>query len=392
MKNLLAEEKCLREETNMLIRSRDLSVTDCGDGVFLRVCDDISDELFDRLVEDCSVGVPQRLSHTKIAGNRFLYVEHDEDFTYFMYFPARRQVRILFGEKGGLVPDQLGEKARYNGEKSLTQVAPNDAEKNFGMCYIFSLGEGHFLIYDGLGDRGGDEVKIFDSLTAATPEGKRPVVDAWILTHPHFDHIAGVHRFAQCYADAVEVRSFVMNMAAPERYPVIRWKDAADCYAKWLPGIFAAYPEAKVWKVHTGQSFSVGDARIEVLYTQEEDDTGALTVNNSSLVTRVFFCGKSFFFPDDIIGEAACQLIHDLYGSYLKSDFYQTAHHGFDTHALSFYYDVDPEEILWPLRARDWDGERIWTFPATQVYAAELKAGKRKFHITRGESNVIPLR
>ena len=54
---------------------------------------------------------------------------------------------------------------------------------------------------------------LWETLAADTPEGQKPVIDAWILTHPHYDHIAGVHKFAQRYSDAVEVRNFVMNLS-----------------------------------------------------------------------------------------------------------------------------------------------------------------------------------
>ena len=56
-----------------------------------------------------------------------------------------------------------------------------------------------------------------------------------------------------------------------------------------------------------------------------------------------------------------------------------------------FYYDIDPEHILWPLRARDWDRETMWTFPATKVYVEEMNSGKRIFHIARGENITLSL-
>ena len=67
------------------------------------------------------------------------------------------------------------------------------------------------------------------------------------------------------------------------------------------------------------------------------------------------------------------------YGDYLKSDWYQAAHHGWDTEALAFYPFVNAPDVLWPLRKRDW--ERIQSFPATQVMVQEMTAQKRRFHI-----------
>lgn len=364
--------------------------SDCGDGVVLQVKNDVTPEDFEAYAAEELANNPGAYV-SEIAGNRFVSVPLEEGYRYASYFPARGQARLASAVTGALMPRQLGEKEHYEGAKTLTQIAPNDEAKNFGMCYIFSLGEGHFLIYDGLGDRGGDEKKIYESMRSVTPEGQKPVVDAWILTHPHFDHIAGVKKFASCYANDVTVRNFVMNMAAPYRYPLVFWREILINYRCWISEVFRAFPEAQVWKAHTGQTFSVGDARVEVLYTQEEYHGEELVINDSSLVTRVFLSGKSLIFPADISGAEECQWIHDVYGAYLRSDFYQLAHHAWDTDVLRFYYDVDPAEMLWPLRARDWGRQTMWTFPATRVYAEEMNAGKRIFHIARGENIVLPL-
>jgi len=364
--------------------------SDCGDGVVLQVKDGISPEEFEAYAAEELAGNP-RAKISEIAGNRFLSVPLSEGYRYASYFPSRKQARMVSAISGELMPERLGEKEHYEGAKTVTQIAPNDEAKNFGMCYVFSLGEGHFLIYDGLGDRGGDEQKIYETMLSATPEGQKPVIDAWIITHPHFDHTAGVYKFATRYSNDVTVRNFVMNMAAGHRFPMTNWYEISANYAHWIGGTLAAFPEAKVWKAHTGQTFSVGDARVEVLYTQEEYHGVETSINDTSLVTRVFISGKSLIFPADITGAEECQWIHDVYGSYLKSDYYQLAHHAWDTDILRFYYDIDPSHMLWPLRARDWDRETMWTFPATKVYVEEMNAGKRIFHIARGENITLNL-
>ncbi len=364
--------------------------SDCGDGVVLQVKDGVSPEDFEAYAAEELAS--NRGAHiSEIAGNRFVSVPLPEGYRYASYFPSLKQARMVSAVSGELMPEQLGEKEHYDGPKTVTQIAPNDEAKNFGMCYIFSLGEGHFLIYDGLGDRGGDEQKIYETMRSVTPEGQKPVIDAWILTHPHFDHTAGVYKFATRYSGDVTVRNFVMNMAPGHRFHMRLWYEVAANYACWIDGTLRAFPDAKVWKAHTGQTFSVGDARVEVLYTQEEFHGAEMPINDTSLVTRIFISGKSLIFPADISGAEECQWIHDVYGSYLKSDYYQLAHHAWDTDVLRFYYDIDPEHMLWPLRARDWDRETMWTFPATKVYVEEMNAGRRIFHIARGENITLPL-
>ena len=187
---------------------------------------------------------------------------------------------------------------------------------------------------------------------------------------------------------AVMGENLVMNMAEPRSFPVRLWREVADCYAVWLPGICRAFPDAAVWKVHTGQRFAVGPAEVEVLLTQEEWPPAEMIVNDTSLVTRVTVNGRGILFPADISGEVGCRLLHDMYGGYLRSEFYQIAHHAWDTEALLFYADVDPQTLLWPLRQKDWDpANRMWTFPATRVMKREMEENRRRFLIA-GDANV----
>ena len=380
----------LLDDKARLEESRELPVIHCGDGVYMRTVSGVTEADFDEYAATLQQDAAE-IRVSSVCENKFLSAVRGEGYIYAAYVPCRKELRLFFTEKGELIPERLGDRESYSGEKTLTQLAPNDEAKNFGMCYIFSLGEGHFLIYDGLGSAGEDEVKLYDVLRASTPEGQKPVVDAWILTHPHYDHIAGVHKFALRYKDETEVRNFVMNMRDAYNFPVSRFGEFCACYTKWLPEIFASYHDAKVYKAHTGQVFSVGDARIEILYTQEECFEKYPGVNDTSLVSRVFLSGKSLIFTADITGAEECQRMHDMYGAYLKSDYYQIAHHAWDTDVLRFYYDIDPAHLLWPLRARDWDRTTMWTFPATKVYVEEMNAGKRTFHIARGENITITL-
>ena len=381
----------LEQEAAALERQTELY--SCGDGVYLRIFEDITSESFAALkVALWERFLNGKLRENRICDNLFASVEYRGGYLYAIYIPCRRQLRLLTARTGRLMPNRLGEKARYAGEQRITQISPDPEAKNFGMCYVITLGVGHFLVYDGLGSAGNDEEKLYQALLADTPTGQKPVIDAWLLTHPHYDHIAGVQKFAVRYAQDVEVAHFVMNTADPHRFPIRLWREVADCYANWLPAIRRAFPRAEVWKVHTGQRFAVGSAEVEVLLTQEEIYPGELIVNDTSLVTRVFLNGKRLFFPADISGEDECLLLHDMYGSYLRSEYYQIAHHAWDTEALLFYSDVDPQTLFWPLRLKDWDpANRMWTFPATKVMKREMDEQKREFLIAQYENITVNL-
>lgn len=372
---------------------------ECGDNVYQRVRENatVEDfELFVKQLKDENKGA--RFFEREVVGNKFFGVQLEEGYVYVLYFDCVKELRIQYATEGELVPEQLGDKDFYVGEKKLTQFSPTDpvdgpsGTGNFGMCYVFTLGEGHFLVYDGMGDHFSDYERIFDTLRENTPIGQTPVIDAWIFTHEHYDHIAGAAKLAKVYGAHFEVRNILMNIPEPRRYAVKLWHGVSCCRNVWMPAIYEAFPDAKIWKIHTGQRFFVGQTEVEVLFTQEEITQNEIfELNSTSLFTRVFFEGKSIALPADTQTEPECQLIHDLYGSYLKSDYYQVAHHGWDTFALSFYYDIDPEFVLWPVRKRHWykHNATMRTFPASEVLWDEMKAGKRKFYIAIDDDDVI---
>ena len=326
--------------------------------------------------------------HT-IAENHFCWVKNVNGYSGAYYVPCRKQIRIIKRLVGELIPDCLTEEKIFEKNKKLIQLCPDDKADNFGMGYILCLGKGHFIIYDGNGDLGGMADKIYGYLIENTPEGQRPVIDAWVVTHIHWDHVAGMFVFVKEHADKVDIRNIVTNIPPHHNLYIKERGMNTDFYARWWPKILAWLPNTKVWKVHTGQAFNVADVKIEILYTQEDLYPATLYPNDTSVVTLMYVNGRKIFFSGDVEYETPCRLIHDMYGSYLKSDFYQASHHGWNSEALFFYDDVDAPNVLWPVRYRFWD--TIQQFKSTQRLTEDFEQNKRKFYMTIDTDSTIEL-
>ncbi len=319
--------------------------------------------------------------------NSFCWVRKSEGYEGAYYIPCRQQVRMVKRLSGELLPNTLTEEKIFGESKKLIQLCPDDNAANFGMGYIVCLGKGHFIVYDGNGDLGGMADKIYGYLVENTPKGQMPVVDAWFVSHIHWDHVAAMLDFASKYADKVMVKNLLANFPALHNIYIKERGMNTDFYARWWPKILKYFENAKVWKLHTGQSFYVGDVKIEVILTHEDVYPATLYPNDTSTVTMMYINGKKIFFSADIEFEVSCKLIHDMYGSYLKSDYYQASHHGWNSEALLFYDDVDAPNVLWPVRYRYWD--TIQQFAATRRMTEELNQNKRKFFMTISEDNII---
>ena len=325
-----------------------------------------------------------------MGGNRFFAVSHGEGFSYTFHDKSCDRVGVMYSKDGALAPRELSEKPIYEGERRILQLCPNVDERNFGMCYVIALGEGHFIIYDGDGDHSNDDDRLLDYLKKWTPDGQRPVIDVWVGTHPHWDHLSGFAKFSKKYNGEVELKHILLNI--PSLDVKYREQDVQDYHSsvnEWLPAIFNSFPKAQVHKIHSGECFNVGGVKLEVLYTHEmiHPYRYDLAANDTSLVTRIFINGRTVFISADISGGTACRMIHNMYGPYIKSDIFQVAHHGWHSDSIEFYYDVDPEILLWPNFKNDW--EHIKVLNTTKQLMEEMAEGKRDFRVANGEDKII---
>lgn len=366
-----------------------------GDDTFVMSVEAASYEDFLAVSNEITLGcADDDICSYTIGENSFIWVRKSHGYDGAYYIPCRKQVRMVKRSSGDMIPTYLTERTSFAEKKKLIQLAPDGDAGNFGMGYIICLGDGHFIIYDGNGDFGGMAEKILDHLLSNTPEGRKPVIDAWLVTHVHWDHVAAMFDFAKKYADRVEVRNLLANFPAHHNIYIKERGPNTDFYARWWPKICGWFSEAKIWKLHTGQCFTVGDVKIEVLLTHEDVYPATLYPNDTSTVTMMYINGKKIFFPGDIEYEIPCKLIHDMYGSYLKSDYYQVAHHGWNSNALYFYDDVDAPNVLWPLPQRtvgngENNRELVLQFPATQRLISDWKENKKQFFRTEKEDDIF---
>jgi hypothetical protein len=101
-------------------------------------------------------------------------------------------------------------------------------------------------------------------------------------------------------------------------------------------------------KAHTGQLIDFGSATLEILYTIEDLIPNALpNVNDSSMVIRLTLADNTIMLLNDTAYTSG-PILHNLWGSYLKSDIVQVAHHGTWPSVPSIYHDIAAETLLYP--------------------------------------------
>ena len=215
-----------------------------------------------------------------------------------------------------------------------------------GLSYVITLEDGRYIIFDGGYRDCGDDDALYNYMKANNKRADgRIVIAAWIFTHSHKDHVGAFIEFSHTYADRVTVDYLVANtgtevMYRPEVHGTFLEQELIEYRNQY-------YPNAKMLKPHTGQTLTFCNTTFDVLYTQEIMAPDVMPwENDSSLVLRMNFCGKTIIFMADC-QSGSTDIICQMYGEQLKSYALQVNHHGHSGATTHLFDLVAPTYALW---------------------------------------------
>lgn len=220
----------------------------------------------------------------------------------------------------------------------ITQYGPRDINSSF--YTIYNEAEG-LIVIDGGWTEDADFVKDVISSYGGH-------VEAWILTHPHQDHIGA---FNAVYPNPGEITVgdiYTVDMASPEDCLAVASWDSVAAYEDFLalniPDIKYLYPGDKLGLC--GLELEVFSAFDENVRTFSRD-----YLNDGSMMFKVSGKKESFLFCADV-GVSMSDFLLQKYGDRLKADYLQMAHHGYGGLNDNFYSTVAP--IFAFFDAPDW--------------------------------------
>ncbi len=235
------------------------------------------------------------------------------------------------------------------------EIPGNDGEDlQSGLCLIFQLADGSYIIVDGGYKKDVIAKDIYDYLYEHAPDKNNITIAAWLMTHGHTDHQGVLAQFSSTYASKVKLEMMIAN------YPSKEFLTASDPEypageGDKLKTQTEKFKDAKFIRAHVGQEFYLRDARIEILFTLDSLTPDVLdNYNTISLIFTVELGGQKI----NVLGDAdekSCQIALKMFGDYLKADIVQMAHHGFGTGSSSYsgvtgVYDKSASPIvLWPV-------------------------------------------
>ena len=257
----------------------------------------------------------------------------------------------------------------------------------FMMSFAFLTAAGNAVVIDG--GRPEDMPWLLENL------GERRIL-AWILTHPHLDHISG-------FIDLVE-RTDILSRIDRIYYHFPSVEFERRCEPDEAPTLSDFYRvEPRLFRqavvVQPGMRVQADELSIDFLFVggeRFEFPRPNLAINESSLAFRVTAPGlRSVLFLGDLGPEGGRALLSEC-GERLPSDIVQMSHHGHSGVTEEVYRKIAPEACLWCAPDWLWEEDDVefekdsWGTRHTRAWMEKL--GVKENYVTKDGTQFIPLK
>lgn len=282
--------------------------------------------------------------------------------------PSVMTTIVTEGEKGASSDPILG---------GATLTMLNSQSNSQMLSAIIETSQGNLIVVDGGLGEDGDYL-----LNQIRQRGGH--VSAWLITHPHGDHVGALYKILQNGAQGIQIDGIYYSLGNPEWYTLHDPEE--QTMAVSFIGTLAGLPQEVLHPVSRNQFIQVDDVIIQVMNDRYElsEDKG----NNAGIVYKILINGKKILFLGDLGEAGGKRLLADCGAEQLQADIVQMAHHGQNGVNEEFYRAVNPSICLWPAPTWLWnnDGNK-WRTPETKTWMT--KSGDLKHYVMKDGDQVI---
>ncbi len=318
----------------------------------------------------------------------------------------------------------------------LSAVESEGVSGSYGAGYIIMLEDGRFVVIDGGSSDGGSSGSaafaqvnncwsiisaLFKDVYGVEPTPSNPArIAAWIITHPHGDHMNMFWDFCHRYGGGEGAKTIGAYFSL--EYLIANNADRTTLYNTGEPSVsltqklsaFNGYVKNGFTyiKAQTGQKFYFANLEIETLFTQADHSPQRIvTMNDASIVQRlslvrtadtykelrtvdhrnVAASSKTSFLSTGDAYRWSGRWMAAMFGTYLKTDMVSLSHHGGVGLTMEFYDLVSPRAVWIPnakakegsqyAPAKDWAG-RVNQHLLYDIDSVEYIYRSDDYHIT----------
>lgn len=212
---------------------------------------------------------------------------------------------------------------------TVTQYASESG--NQSLIYSITDNKGHLVLVDGGWEQDAEQVKNIINING----GK---VDAWILTHPHEDHIWAFNTIMR--DSDIKVGKIYVSDFNYDAYK----SQAADWDAFWAYEDFLAVTSKmdNICELKAGDEVAVIGLDMKIYNSYSNKIEGTDAANDGSLMFELSGKEESILFCGDV-GKSMSDTLISQWDEELKADYIQMGHHGNGGLSETFYRMVQPK-------------------------------------------------
>ena len=215
-----------------------------------------------------------------------------------------------------------------------------------GMGYIIATNRNSFVVIDG--GNAEDAAELVKTLCRNSVD--TPIVEHWIITHPHADHYSALFEISKTpeLLSKIKVNELIYHF--PDDFLNNEGTHICAKSALIMENISLAFG-AEIKKPKWRESIVCDDIEINFIYTPDDCSIfkGQRNANVCSLIFSVSGQSKRALFTGDAF-RRTLKLTAWRFGNELKCDLLQLPHHGLcDTGVMEFYKYADAPILLVPI-------------------------------------------
>ena len=237
---------------------------------------------------------------------------------------------------------------------------------SIGNSYVVQTANGKVIVMDGGFEAEKDYLCGFiDALG-----GK---VDAWIISHPHDDHITAIVALLE------NPKGLKIDKIYHSRFSDVLIDSESEKTAEITRKFYSLLDNAtdiEVVDCHCGDEFEIDGVNFRILSEKNPEMANCNPYNNSSMAYKMWDSKKSFIFLGDLGVEGGQKLLDSEYAKDLECDYLQMAHHGQAGCDKHFYESVKFRACLWP--SPKW----VYNAPMGRLKTAEVRGWIKELGIT----------